>query len=251
MFTFAKSYATEKYPFAEMKPTTASETYVIGEALVLSSGKVTKAGQTDKPTFICGQDYVAPSSGNLDIKVYPVLPHYEYRTAFAKDATLIPIGSKVTLDTTGLLITASTGTHQYTTATIAGEVTTAGNALVTVTSALFDNPVAVDVPVELGDTANAIALAIRTALAADEDIAANFAVSGATNKVILTPLVYAADDATLNIAVDDGTGDGASAGVTTDATSDSTAGVASTGVATITQKFGTGAVGTEVSVRFI
>lgn len=116
---------------------------------------------------------------------------------------------------------------QVETATAAGTVTTAGNALVTVTSALFQEAVAVDVPVVVDDDASAIALAIRTALAANEDIAANFTVSGATDKVILTAKVPAANDATLNIAIDDGTGDGASEGVTAAASSaNTTAGVA-------------------------
>jgi len=115
---------------------------------------------------------------------------------------------------------------QVETATAAGTVTTAGNAAVTVTSALFEDDVVVDVPVELDDDASAIALAIRTALAADADIAANFTVSGATDKVILTAKVPAANDATLNIAIDDGAGEGASEGVTTAAASaNTTAGV--------------------------
>lgn len=115
---------------------------------------------------------------------------------------------------------------QVETATAAGTVTTAGNAAVTVTSALFEEDVVVDVPVVLDDDANDIALAIRTALAADADIAEHFTVSGATSAVILTAKVPAANDATLNIAIDDGTGDGASAGVTTAAASaNTTAGV--------------------------
>lgn len=116
---------------------------------------------------------------------------------------------------------------QVETATAEGTVTTAGNALVTVTSALFDEAEAVDVPVEEGDGANDIALAIRIALAANALIAAHFTVGGLTNAVILTAKVAAANDATLNIAIDDGTGDGASEGVTAAASSaNTTAGVA-------------------------
>lgn len=125
-----------------------------------------------------------------------------------------------------LPIQTHTPVAQVETATAAGTVTAAGNALVTVTSALFDEAEAVDVPVKLNDDASAIALEIRTALAANETIAEHFVVSGADAAVVLTAKVAAANDTTLNIAIDDGTGDGASEGVTTVASSaDTTPGV--------------------------
>lgn len=111
---------------------------------------------------------------------------------------------------------------QVETATAAGTVTTTGNAAVTVTSALFAEDVVVAVPVVENDDAAAIALAIRTALAANAEITAHFTVSGADAAVILTAKAAAANDTTLNIAIDDGEGEGASAGVTTAATSANT-----------------------------
>jgi hypothetical protein len=115
---------------------------------------------------------------------------------------------------------------QVETATAAGTVTQAGNAKVTVTSALFTEPVVVAVPVEAEDGANDIAAAIRTALAANETISEHFTISGEDAVVILTAKVPAANDATLNIAIADGEGEGASQGVTTAATSaNTTAGV--------------------------
>lgn len=119
-----------------------------------------------------------------------------------------------------------TPVQQVETATAAGTVTQAGNAAVTVTSKLFAEAVAVDVPVEAADDAAAIALAIRTALAADTDISEHFDVSGAAAAVILTAKVPAANDDTLNIAIANGVGEGASEGVTPAATSaNTTAGV--------------------------
>lgn len=111
---------------------------------------------------------------------------------------------------------------QVETATAAGTVTVAGNALVTVKSALFADDEAIDVPVEQNDDANAIALAIRTALANNLMVAEHFDVSGEGASVILTAKVPAANDDTLNIAINDGTGDGASEGVTPAATSANT-----------------------------
>lgn len=251
MFIFAKSLGGEHYPIAEMRATTAEETYVIGEALVLSSGTLTKAGQTTKPTFICDEDYVAPATGNRSIKVYPILPQHQYRTAFQTNATGLNEGLTVTLGTDALTITASTGTQQTETATVVGTISTAGNAAVVIASALLDADEELDVAVALNDNAAAIAGKIRTALAANANIIANFLVSGSAATVVLTPILYAADDSTLNISVDNGTGDGACAGITTAATSVSTDAVANTGVATITNKLGTGAVSTEALVRFI
>jgi hypothetical protein len=136
-------------------------------------------------------------------------------------STGVTVGSST--DTTGGVA----GVKQVETATAAGTVTTAGNALVTVTSALFAEAEAVDVPVEVDDDANAIALAIRTALAANETVAEHFTVSGTNASVILTAKVEAANDTTLNIAIDDGSGEGASAGVTAASSSaNTTAGVA-------------------------
>ena len=100
-FIFAKSLGGENYPYTKLRPTTASEVYINGEALVFSSGKLTKCAQTAKPVAIAGKDYTAPSSGNEDIPVYPVLPEFVFRTKFAANATATPIGVKVTLDPTG------------------------------------------------------------------------------------------------------------------------------------------------------
>lgn len=133
-------------------------------------------------------------------------------------------GSKAFKEVTqiDLPVQVHTPVAQVETATVVGTITTAGNAAVTVTSALYESDVVVSVPVELDDGASAIALAIRTALAADADIAEHFVVSGATDKVILTAKVPAANDTTLNIAVADDT----SAGITEAATSaNTTAGV--------------------------
>lgn len=74
-----------------------------------------------------------------------------------------------------------------------------------------------------GDTASQVAGKIRTALAADADVSDFFNVSGSGADVVLTAKVAAANDATMNIAIANGT----CAGLTDDATSaDTTAGVA-------------------------
>jgi hypothetical protein len=133
------------------------------------------------------------------------------------------------------------GAAQVETATAAGTVTSSGNATVTVTAAgMTGSPKAISVAVLDTDTASAWAAKVRTALAADTAVSALFAVSGTTTSIVLTrnPLntyavgsiatpTYPADDATLNIAIANGT----SAGITAAPTSaDTTAGAATAGV---------------------
>lgn len=107
MFIFNKSLSGENFPTVEVFPTTANETYVEGEALKIASGKLTKCGPSDKPQYIAAKAYVAPSSGQKPLPVFPVLPHYEWLTTFAADATLVPEGTVVTLHTDGAQITAT------------------------------------------------------------------------------------------------------------------------------------------------
>lgn len=149
--------------------------------------------------------------------------------ALTANGTTVVDGAKAFAEFTrvALPIQNHTPVAQVETATAAGTVTKAGNAAVTVTAAgLTGSPKTIAVPVALNDNAAAIATKIRAALAADAAVAAMFTVGGATDAVILTKKLPAANDTTLNIAIDDGTGEGASEGVTTAASSaNTTAGV--------------------------
>ena len=130
--------------------------------------------------------------------------------------------------------------QQVETATAAGTVTGTGNATVTVTAAgLTGSPLAVSVAVIDTDTATIVGGKIRTALAANTDIAAMFTISGATTDIILTRLpetIYTvgtetinmayADDATLNVAIANDTSTGITAAPTS---ANTTAGVAADG----------------------
>lgn len=119
------------------------------------------------------------------------------------------------------------GTAQVETATVEGTITKAGDALVTITSKLYDVAVTELVAVEIDDNASAIAGKIRTDLANNADITEHFTVSGENAAVVLTAKVNAANDETLNISIENGTGEGACEGITDDTSSDNTtAGVA-------------------------
>lgn len=114
---------------------------------------------------------------------------------------------------------ALTGTAQVETAVVVATITTSGNASVIVTAAcLPGGSRTLSVAVLNLDDASAVALAIRTALAADEIIALFFTVSGAAANVVLTRLVAEANDTSLNIAVTNDT----CVGITPDATSNNT-----------------------------
>jgi hypothetical protein len=165
--------------------------------------------------------------------------------AYSLTAFFAGSGDELVIDLTDNDTTGSTawvaGTRQVETATAVGTITLAGNATVVVTSAgMSGSPLTVSVPVALNDTAAQWAAKVRTALAANTTIAARFDVSGTSAAIVLTrkatstltngsisvPL-YAGNDSTLNISLDNGT----CTGITTAATSaNTTAGVATDGV---------------------
>lgn len=122
---------------------------------------------------------------------------------------------------------------QVETATVVATITVPGNATVVVTGAALENsPKTFSVAVANADDASAVAGKIRTALAADENIADAYTVSGATDKVVLTAINAVANDATLNISVANGTCTGITAAATS---ANTTAGVAAgTGNASVT-----------------
>lgn len=105
-FKLYKRGMAAQVPF-EYLPTTASEAYTLGEALVLSSGALTKCGATATPEFIAAESYTAPSSGQRAIQVFRVLEDMQFATTFAADASSNAIGTLVTLHSDGAQVTAT------------------------------------------------------------------------------------------------------------------------------------------------
>jgi hypothetical protein len=104
-------------------------------------------------------------------------------------------------------------------ATVVGTITLAGNATVTVTSAVLPgSPKAFSVAVNLSDTAAIVAQDIRYALAIDTNLSSLYVVGGTTTSVQLTARVDAPNDATLNIAIANGTCTGLTAAPTSTTT---------------------------------
>jgi hypothetical protein len=131
--------------------------------------------------------------------------------------------------------------------TTAGVAPGTGNALVTITGLFIGgSPLQVLVPVVGGDDDATVAGKIRTALAAQPNVTANFTPGGEGAAVSLTKTVPVADDETLNIAIDNGTCTGLTAAPES---VDTTAGVApGTGTASVIVTGAFGAVNLAVPV---
>ena len=144
------------------------------------------------------------------------------------------------LDSTGTTAWTA-GTAQVETATAAGTIGTAGNAEVVFTAAdVTGSPITLSVAVAASATASEWADTVRTALAANTAISTYYTISGSGADIVATHKgtiqhtiqgtstpAYPANDATLNISLDNDT----CTGITTAATSaNTTAGVASAGV---------------------
>lgn len=99
-------------PF-EYKEVTANETVALGEALVLSSGKLTKCGATAKPTFIAMKAVASAPAGTI-IPVIRVSSDTLYETELSADYSAIAVGASVTIASDGLRATATTTNGVFT-----------------------------------------------------------------------------------------------------------------------------------------
>jgi len=92
-------------PLKEL-PVTDNEAISIGEALKLTSGKLTKASGTNKPTHIA-YGACAAGTGN-SVPVVDIEPDMEFETQMTANGSSLGIGAKVTLASDGLGVTATT-----------------------------------------------------------------------------------------------------------------------------------------------
>lgn len=87
---------------------TDAEAFKLGEALVQTSGRLTKCGATATPEFICLADQAAEASAKTPIPVERVREDIEYSAVSTATVAATLVGSKVTLHTDGLSPTATT-----------------------------------------------------------------------------------------------------------------------------------------------
>ena len=86
---------------------TLDEAISIGEALVLTDGKLTKCGATSAPQFIAiGQ--IGASDTNRKVAVCRVESNQVYEVPVTEDPTDLKVGDKVTVGEDGLRVTANT-----------------------------------------------------------------------------------------------------------------------------------------------
>lgn len=93
-------------PF-EYLEVTASETIALGEALKFASGKLTKCSGTTTPEYIAMKAVTSAPAGTK-IPVIRVQPGTVYETALSAAFAAIAKGVKVTIDSDGTGLTATT-----------------------------------------------------------------------------------------------------------------------------------------------
>jgi hypothetical protein len=92
-------------PIVYMQPTDG-ETYQVGEALKLASGKVTLCSGAVAPSHVC----VGPIDDNGVVPCVEVQKYMEFETTLGvapADSATVGVGDKVTLHTDGMQVTAT------------------------------------------------------------------------------------------------------------------------------------------------
>jgi hypothetical protein len=92
-------------PIVYMQPTD-SESYQVGEALKLASGKVTLCSGAVAPSHVC----VGPIDDNGVVPCVEVQKYMEFETTLGvapTDSATVGVGDKVTLHTDGMQVTAT------------------------------------------------------------------------------------------------------------------------------------------------
>lgn len=87
---------------------TDNEAYTIGEALVVTSGRLTKCGATATPEFICLKTQAAESTAVTPLPIIRVEEDMVFSCKSTATVAATLVGAKVTLHTDGLLVTATT-----------------------------------------------------------------------------------------------------------------------------------------------
>lgn len=120
--------ARENVPSPVFLDVAANEAVAMGEALVLSSGTLTKCGATTAPAFIAMADLTA-AAAKRTIPVARVASNQIYEVPVSAAPTSLKVGDKVTLHTDGLQVTATTTSGVVTVENLNG-ATAAGDKII-------------------------------------------------------------------------------------------------------------------------
>ena len=107
MFNISKRLDGETAAF-EYYLGTDAEAFTLGEALVQTSGRLTKCGATAIPEFICMRTQAAEATAVTLLPVLRVNESMEFETTSTATVAATLVGSKVTLATDALTVTATT-----------------------------------------------------------------------------------------------------------------------------------------------
>lgn len=105
MFMLSRMLVGNTPPIVYMQPTDG-ETYQVGEALKLASGKVTLCSGAVAPSNVC----VGPIDDNGVVPCVEVQKYMEFETTLGvapADSATVGVGDKVTLHTDGMQVTAT------------------------------------------------------------------------------------------------------------------------------------------------
>lgn len=105
MFMLSRMLVGNTPPIVYMQPTD-SESYQVGEALKLASGKVTLCSAAVAPSHVC----VGPIDDNGVVPCVEVQKYMEFETTLGvapTDSATVGVGDKVTLHTDGMQVTAT------------------------------------------------------------------------------------------------------------------------------------------------
>lgn len=105
MFMLSRMLVGNTPPIVYMQPTDG-ETYQVGEALKLASGKVTLCRDAAAPSHVC----VGPIDDNGVVPCVEVQKYMEFETTLGvapEDSATVGVGDKVTLHTDGMQVTAT------------------------------------------------------------------------------------------------------------------------------------------------
>ena len=105
MFMLSRMLVGNTPPIVYMQPTD-SESYQVGEALKLASGKVTLCSGAVAPSHVC----VGPIDDNGVVPCVEVQKYMEFETTLGvapTDSATVGVGDKVTLHTDGMQVTAT------------------------------------------------------------------------------------------------------------------------------------------------
>jgi hypothetical protein len=113
MFQRISSLGGDVQPFESGYLLTDGEGSTRGEALVQTNGRLTKCGATATPEFIAERTQVLEATSTKPLPVTRITEEDEYSVNATATVASTLVGAKVTLDATGLLVTATTASGVF------------------------------------------------------------------------------------------------------------------------------------------